>query len=222
MIRWGIRIAAGLLAIVVLYVAFTFVQVWWASRQDDATQAQAIVVLGAAQYNGEPSPVYEARLDHAADLYEQGLADIVVTTGGSQAGDVTNEANAGAAYLMEQGVPEEALRLEVDGRNSWESLAATARFLEAEGIDDVILVSDPYHSLRLGQIAGELGFDAHVSPTDSSPESAAGQLKAMVRETAAVSVGRIIGYRRLMNLDDAVGEVRESGMGIVGTLLPLP
>lgn len=220
MIRWGVRIVGGLLGLLVLYLAFTFTQVWWASRQDGATEAQAIVVLGAAQYNGEPSPVYEARLDHAAELYQDGMADVIVTTGGRLEGDTTDEANAGAAYLIEQGVPESALRLEVDGRNSWESLAASARFLQDEGIDDVILVSDPYHSFRLGQIAGEIGLDAHVSPTDTSPQSGASQLRAMGRETAAVSLGRIISYRRLMNLDDAVGEVRETASGVLAVALP--
>jgi uncharacterized SAM-binding protein YcdF (DUF218 family) len=219
-IRWGVRIVGGLLGLLALYLAFTFVQVWWAARQDGAVEAQAIVVLGAAQYNGEPSPVYEARLDHAAELYEQGMADVIVTTGGRLEGDTTDEANAGAEYLIEQGVPDSALRLEVDGRNSWESLSASARFLRDEGIDDVILVSDPYHSFRLGQIAGELGLDAHVSPTDSSPQSGASELKAMLRETAAVSVGRIISYRRLMNVDDAVGEVRETASGVLALALP--
>jgi uncharacterized SAM-binding protein YcdF (DUF218 family) len=213
-LRWGIKIGLGLLGLVVLYVAVTFVQVWWASRQDGAEQAQAIIVLGAAQYNGVPSPIYEARLDHAAELYKAGMAEVIVTTGGRQEGDEFSEANAGFTYLVGQGVPESALRQEVDGRNSWESLAASARFLQDEGIDDVLLVSDPYHSFRLAQIAGELGLEAHVSPTGTSPVSNAGELRAMVRETAAVSVGRIIGYRRLMNLDDAVGEVRETASAL--------
>ena len=94
--------------------------------------------------------------------------------------------------------------LETDGRNSWESLAASARFLEDEGVEDVIIVSDPFHSKRLEEIADEVGLEAYVSPTDDSPVGGAEELRAMVRETAAVSVGRILGYRRLMNLDDTV------------------
>ncbi len=215
MLRWGVRIGGALLGVLVLYLGVTFVQVWWASRQDGAQQAQAIVVLGAAQYNGSPSPVYEARLDHAAELYEQGMADVVVTTGGRLEGDQFSEANAGAAYLVEQGVPESAIRQEVDGHSSWESLAATARFLRDEGIDDVLLVSDPYHSVRLSQIAAEIGLDAHVSPTDSN-QSTASELRSMVRETAAVALGRIISYRRLMNIDDAVGDVRETASAVLG------
>lgn len=164
-LRWAVRVGLVALALVVLYVSVTFVQVWHASREDEAEAAQAIVVLGAAQYDGDPSPVYEARLDHAIDLYEAGLADVIVTTGGRQEGDRFSEANAGFTYLLANGVPEDAIRQEVDGKSSWESLAATARFLEGEGIDDVLLVSDPYHSFRLSQIAGEIGLDAHVSPT---------------------------------------------------------
>jgi uncharacterized SAM-binding protein YcdF (DUF218 family) len=107
-------------------------------------------------------------------------------------------------WLLEQGIPEENVLLETDGRNSWESLAASARFLREDGIEDVIIVSDPYHSKRLEEIADELGMEAYVSPTGDSPVSGFGELRAMVRETVAVSLGRLIGYRRLMNLDDSV------------------
>ncbi len=182
----------------------TFVQVWRASRDDQAQEAGAIVVMGAAQYNGDPSPVFEARLEHGRELYEQGLSDVVVVTGGRQEGDEFSEAQAGALWLQDHGVPEEALRLEVQGRNSWESLAASARFLEEDGIDDVMIVSDPFHSKRLEEIASEVGLEAFVSPTTESPVTGAAELRAMVRETAAVSVGRVLGYRRLMNLDDTV------------------
>jgi uncharacterized SAM-binding protein YcdF (DUF218 family) len=194
----------GVLVVLALYVGGTFVQVWQASRDDQAQQAGAIVVMGAAQYNGDPSPVFEARLEHGRELYEQGLSDVVVVTGGRQEGDEFSEAQAGALWLQDHGVPEEALRLEVQGRNSWESLAASARFLEEDGIDDVMIVSDPFHSKRLEEIASEVGLEAFVSPTTESPVTGAAELRAMVRETAAVSVGRVLGYRRLMNLDDTV------------------
>jgi uncharacterized SAM-binding protein YcdF (DUF218 family) len=205
--RWwriGWKVGLGVLGLLVLYVGGTFVQVWQASRQDQAREVGAIVVMGAAQYDGEPSPVYEARLDHGLELWEQGIADVLVVTGGRQEGDRFTEAQAGALWLEEHGVPEEALRLEVQGRNSWESLAASARFLRQDGIDDVVIVSDPFHAKRLHEIASEVGMEAYVSPTDSSPVSGFAELRAMVRETAAVSVGRLIGYRRLMNLDDTV------------------
>lgn len=202
--RLGGKIALGVLVVLALYTGGTFVQVWQASRDDQAQEAGAIVVMGAAQYNGEPSPVFEARLEHGRQLYEQGLSEVVVVTGGRQEGDEFSEAQAGALWLEEHGVPEDALRLEVQGRNSWESLAASARFLEADGIDDVMIVSDPFHSKRLEEIASEVGLEAFVSPTTNSPVTGGAELRAMVRETAAVSVGRVLGYRRLMNLDDTV------------------
>ena len=220
-IAW--RIALGVVVVLALYVGGTFFQVWQASRRDQAQGAGAIVVMGAAQYNGEPSPVYEARLEHALTLYQQSLSDLIVLTGGSQEGDEFTEAQAGALWLEDRGVPESDLRLEVQGRNSWESLAASARILPAsicgtaessttnaarilreDGVEDVIVVSDPFHSKRLEEIADEVGLNAFVSPTDSSPVSGVAELRAMVRETAAVSVGRLLGYRRLMNLDDTV------------------
>lgn len=193
----------------VLYVGGTFVQVWMAAGNDQARPAGAIVVMGAAQFDGTPSPVFESRLEHALGLYQKGLAERVVVTGGRQAGDRFTEAESGASWLRERGVPEEALRLEVDGENSYEQLSASANFLAAEGVDEVIVVSDPFHAKRLEEIADELSLIAHVSPTGSSPISGFGELRAMVRETAAVSVGRVISYRRLMRVDDTVTRVRD-------------
>ena len=115
--------------------------------------------------------------------------------------------------LLANGVPDEYIRREVDAHNSWESLAAVARILEDEGVDEVILVSDPYHSYRVGQIADELGMTPHLSPTRSSPTSAWSELRSMARETLAVSVGRFVGYRRLVRIDDQVGRLREGGGG---------
>jgi uncharacterized SAM-binding protein YcdF (DUF218 family) len=199
---------------VVAYFGFTFVQVVQASRQDQAGPAEAIVVLGAAQYDGRPSGVLRARLDHTADLYGKGLAPIVVVTGGRQPGDRFSEAQAAASYLLGQGVPPSALRLEVDGANSWQSLAAVARFLRAEGITDVLLVSSPYHALRTVHIAGEVGLSGRSSPATKTPEGFGTQLRQYVRETVAVGVGRITGYGRLVDLDDRVGRVRgASGSG---------
>jgi uncharacterized SAM-binding protein YcdF (DUF218 family) len=202
--RWGRGIATALAAVggfLLLYVVITFAQVWMASRHDGATQSDAIVVLGAAQYDGRPSPVLEARLDHAFGLWEQGLAPIIVVTGGKRPGDLFTEATASANYLLERGVPDAQILREVQGTNSWESLAAAARILRERGLSEVILVSDPFHALRIGGIADELGLHAHVSPTRTSPISSGAQVKQMVRETGAVAVGRVIGYRRLLQLD---------------------
>ena len=197
--RWPRRTAWALLAVLGLgaaYLGLTFVQVWHASRQDHARKAGAIVVLGAAQYNGKASPVLKARLDHALDLYQRGLAPKIVVTGGRQEGDRYTEATTGYNYLRSRGVPDQAILKEVQGRTTYESIAATARFLRPEGVDDVILVSGPATAARLAGIAGDVGLSAAISPSDGSPS-----LRSLLRETAAVSVGRIIGYRRLSNLE---------------------
>ncbi len=183
------------LGLVALYLLTTFVDVWLASRQNYDGSADAVVVLGAAQYNGTPSPVLRARLDHAAELYVAGRVDLVVVTGGNQEGDVTTEAKAGYDYLrLTQGIPDEALLLEVDGTSTYESLRATARFLEDRAVNRVILVTDPYHARRSLLIAEEVGLEAEVSPTTSGAS-----FERLAKETLAVAAGRIVGFRRLDN-----------------------
>ena len=194
-LRWTSLVGLGVAVLVVSYVATTFVLVWQASRHDGRVPADAIVVLGAAQYDGRPSPVLQARLDHALDLYEEGLAPLVVVTGGRQQGDRYTEATAGYNYLRAHGLPDEAIRKEVQGASTYESLASVARFLREEGIGDVLLVSSPAHSRRVADIAREVGLRATVSPAAGSPS-----LQSLARETAAVSVGRLVGYRRLDHL----------------------
>jgi uncharacterized SAM-binding protein YcdF (DUF218 family) len=196
---WGRRLlwaAIAVLGVVVLYLGVTFLQVWKASRTDEARKADAIVVLGAAQYNGRPSPALQNRLDHALDLYERGLAPLIVVTGGRQTGDRFTEATAGYKYLRAHGVPDNAIRLEVQGRTTYQSLAATRRFLRTEGIDNVILVSGPATAKRLAGISDDIGLDSAVSPSAGTPT-----LRSLIRETGAVSLGRIIGYRRLERFD---------------------
>lgn len=193
MIRWAIRLFLAVFAVAVLYVGVTFVQVWWASRADDHNAASAIIVMGAAQWNGRPSPVLQRRLDHAVELYEQGAAPVIVVTGGKQAGDAVTQGLSGYQYLRDHGVPEEAVKVEVQGTNSFEELSASAFILsQAATGDDVVIVTDPYHSLRVQEIAEEVGLNAQVSPTDGSSS-----VRQLGRETVAVAVGRIVGFRRL-------------------------
>lgn len=194
-----LRLAVLLLAALAVYLVVTFVQVWQASNRDEVRDSQAIIVLGAAQYDGRPSPVLANRLDHAAELYAGGVAPLIVVTGGNQPGDRFTEAAAAARYLEEHGVPGQAIEREVQGTNTWESLAASARFLRADGITRVVLVSDPYHAMRIDGIAHELGLDAVVSPADGGAP-----IGELLRETAAVAVGRIIGYDRLVRIDEEV------------------
>lgn len=180
---------------VFLYVGGTFVQVWRLQGWDQTRTADAAIVLGAAQYNGRPSEVFQARLDRAAELYQQQIVRFVLVTGGSQEGDRYTEAYAGLKYLISAGVPAEQVIVVDDGSSTWESLQAAQRVLKDKDLFTVLLVSDPYHSLRLIGIGNEVGIDGYVSPT-------AGQssFKTLLRETVLVSVGRIIGYRRMTAL----------------------
>ncbi|MGH9279764.1 MAG: YdcF family protein [Acidimicrobiales bacterium] len=191
-----VKLGLLVVGVLVAYLATTFVQVWQTSRRDDAREAEAIVVLGAAQFNGVPSSILQARLDHAVSLWEDGLAPYIVVTGGKQPGDQFTEATASANYLIAQGVPDEQILREVDGTTSWESLAAASQFLKDRDITRVLLVSDAFHSYRIDAIAHELGLDGHPSPTRTSPITGSSEARHLLRETAAVAVGRIVGYRR--------------------------
>lgn len=171
--RWSLlRLLLLLLLTAALGFSYLVWQVYVVGAQDNAQAADVIVVLGAAQYNGQPSPVLRARLDHALDLYNQGLAGAILTTGGSQAGDRFTEADAAANYLQAQGVPVEALARETDGRSTWQSLESASAIMQRRGWHTAILVSDPFHMLRSARMAGDLGIVAYTSPTRSSPISA--------------------------------------------------
>lgn len=142
-----------------------------ASQQDQRRPADAIVVLGAAQYNGRPSPVFRARLDHALELYQEGLAPVIVVTGGVGRGDTTSEATVGRRYLLAREVPAEAVVPQPRGRSTMASMTAVAVWLRGRGRKQVLLVSDPFHTLRLRLEARRFGLEAFTSPTDSSPIS---------------------------------------------------
>jgi len=208
LLKLAIRVFLLLAALLFAYLAVTFVQVWMASRRDEAREVQAIVVFGAAQYNGRPSSVLKARLDHAAALFHQGYSPVVVVTGGRQPGDRFTEATASADYLHTKGVPDGDILREVSGHSSWQSLASAAAFLKARHITHVLLVSDPFHSLRITAMASELGLDGHASPTRTSPIGGFTGAYYMGRETVAVAVGRIVGFRREAGVKKVVSRVR--------------
>jgi uncharacterized SAM-binding protein YcdF (DUF218 family) len=142
----------------------------WSSR-DEARPAQAIVVLGAAQYAGRPSPVLRARLDHALELWGRHLSSLLILTGGTGSGDTTSEAAVGRTYARKHGVPDSAIVEENEGRTTSESMRAVAGILEARGLQSALLVSDPFHMLRLRILARRFGFTPYTSPTRTSPIS---------------------------------------------------
>jgi uncharacterized SAM-binding protein YcdF (DUF218 family) len=191
------RLALAFFALLTAYFVVCLAQVWSTGKSDHAQPVDAIVVLGAAQYDGRPSPQLAARLDHTAELYARGLAPIIVVTGGKQPADRYTEAGASALYLIEAGVPAEAILQEDVGRSTWQSLEGVARMLGDRGVDRVLLVTDPYHSLRSRLIAAELGLDATTSPTRSSPVRGLHAGRLEVKEAAGIAIGRIIGFERL-------------------------
>jgi uncharacterized SAM-binding protein YcdF (DUF218 family) len=198
--KWVLVCGLSVLAVVFVYYFVTLLQVVRAGRQTDPVPADAIVVLGAAQYDGRPSPQLAARLDHALVLYNEGVAPVVMVTGGNQPGDRFTEAEASADYLVDRGVPATAIMREDAGHTTYESLDAAADQLLDAGLDDVVLVTDPYHSLRSRLIAEEVGLDADLSPTPTSVVTGWSSFRRELAEAGGVAVGRIIGFDRLSDL----------------------
>ena len=166
----GRLIASIVLAIVALWAA-SIGAVLLFSWMDQARPVESIVVLGAAQYDGKPSPVLRARLDHGIDLWNHGMGKVLVLTGGRGAGDTTTEAAVGRSYARKHGVPDTAILLENKGRTTRESMLGVAALLESRGIKTAILVSDPFHMLRLSIIGRRFGLTPYTSPTRTSPIS---------------------------------------------------
>ena len=200
--RWVLLAGAVLVALIVAYFLISLWQVWSVGRSDQARPVDAIVVMGAAQYDGRPSPQLAARLDEVVGLWPDGVAPVVIVTGGNQPGDRFTEAEASAAYLVERGVPADAVLMEGAGSTTYESLAAVDEIAEQRGIESILIVTDPYHSLRSRLIAQELGLTAYVAPTGTSVVTGSRSLERHLGEAAGVAVGRIIGFERLSGLTD--------------------
>lgn len=166
----GRLIASVVLAVIAIWAA-SMAAVILFSWIDQARPAESIVVLGAAQYAGRPSPVLKARLDHGIDLWTRGMGKVLVLTGGRGYGDTMSEAEAGRTYARKHGVPDTVILLEKEGRTSRESMLAVADLLQKRGIKTAILVSDPFHMLRLSIIGRRFGLIPYTSPTRTSPIS---------------------------------------------------
>jgi uncharacterized SAM-binding protein YcdF (DUF218 family) len=162
--------------------------VYWQARTDETHHVDAIVVLGAAQYNGRPSNVLRARLDHALELYRGGYAPAIIVTGGRMPGDVYTEAGTSEQYLLDRGVPADAILMEDEGRDTWGSLQGVAEVAEGSGIHDILIVSDGFHLFRAELMANNLGFESYSSPaTDSPIEPWSGEeFSYVIRETGGV------------------------------------
>jgi uncharacterized SAM-binding protein YcdF (DUF218 family) len=163
------RIIEGILVIIAIAWVVSVGCVAGFAAYDGAQPADAIVVLGAAQYDGHPSPVLKARLDHAIDLWRDSTARLLILTGGKGTGDTTSEAAVGSVYSRKRGVPDGAILLESEGRTTFASMRSVADMLRTRRMTSVVLVSDPFHMFRLWVLAHRLGLEAHTSPTRTSP-----------------------------------------------------
>jgi uncharacterized SAM-binding protein YcdF (DUF218 family) len=187
----------GLLALaaIVLIAGYATFRVWAQGERDDRRPADAIVVLGAAQYDGRPSPLFRARLDHAVELYEAGIAPRLVLTGGKANGDRTTEAASARAYAIDHGVPAGAILMDEKSRTTLESIRAVGDLLRANELGDAVFVSDRPHMLRVLRMAADDGIEAWGSPTATSPieRDLARQLDATIHELGALAQYFLVG-----------------------------
>ena len=193
-VTWRVCVLAA--GFMVVYLAITAFQVWLTSRRVDAHQAQAIVVMGAAQYNGLPSPDLEARLTAADVLWRQGRAPLVIVTGYKEPKDRFTEAEAGFAWLTAHEVAADSI-VEVGGSDSWQELADAAVALRVRGLDNILIVTDGFHEDRSLAIATDLGLRASPVPATGSPIMGWAALPYYAKETLGVGLGRVFGYAHL-------------------------
>jgi uncharacterized SAM-binding protein YcdF (DUF218 family) len=193
--RLAVRVVGAAVLAALLLTAATALAIWWTARQDARPGSDAIVVLGSAQYNGVPSSIFEARLEHALDLYEAGVAPMIVTVGGKATGDQFTEAEAGREYLADAGVPDDALLAVQEGVDTLESMRAVATEFDDRGWQTAVVVTDPWHAMRAERMAEDAGMDASSSPTRQGPavQTRTTQFKYILRETAAYLLYRVTG-----------------------------
>lgn len=191
------RIVAAVLVVALSYASFNVWQVWQVGRSDESRVVDALVVLGAAQYDGRPSPQLQGRLDHALQSWRDGLAPLIIVTGGKLQEDRFTEAEASAKFFTDAGVPTAAIALENTGHTTRESLLGVREILRSRGLHRILIVTDPYHALRARLIAQDLGLRAFVSPTRTSPIKGSDDLARHFREGAGVALGHVIGFAQL-------------------------
>jgi uncharacterized SAM-binding protein YcdF (DUF218 family) len=199
---------AQLLALVLcvgsLYVGLTVFEVWRVGRTQSTTQVDAIVVMGAAQYDGVPSPLLKARLMRAFELWEQKVAPQIVLTGGNKPGDRFTEASASAIFLRQQGVPQEDLLQESSSRSTYEALRNVRNLVATDsgfaGIKRIVIVTDPYHELRSRLTAQEMNFEATTSSSSNSPIAGNSAFKKHVKEGVGIALARVIGFGNLWKI----------------------
>jgi uncharacterized SAM-binding protein YcdF (DUF218 family) len=188
-------VGAAVLAFLLL-ITSTALAIWWNARRDSRPTSDAIVVLGSAQYNGVPSSIFAARLEHAIRLYDAGVAPRIVTVGGKATGDQFTEAEAGRDYLANAGVATKALLAVPEGVDTLESMRVVAAAFDQHSWHSAVLVTDPWHAMRAQRMAQDSGIDATSSPTRQGPavQTRATQFRYILRETAAYLLYRATGH----------------------------
>lgn len=189
------RLVFAVITVAVLVFAVTAFRVWKVAREDSHPRSDAIIVMGAAQYNGTPSNILAARLDHAAELYRDRVAPHVLTLGGGEPGDITTEGAAGARYLERHGIARTAVVAVGTGNDTYSSLRAAASVMRAHHWSTAVIVTDPWHSLRSRSMARDLGIKAVTSPTRSGPvvQSRATEWHYIWRESLAYLYYEVFG-----------------------------
>lgn len=190
------RVTMAMLVGTVVYALVTAVTVYWAGTRDAGRTGDAIVVMGAAQYDGRPSPLFESRLNHALSLWrDEERAPLIAVTGGKQPGDRFTEGEAAAAWLIANGVPADAIIREEDGRSTWESLEGLAPMLRDRNVATVVMVTSDWHAARSALTLEDMGFAVSTSSPGSSVHS--GTVDAWLKEVLGVGFGRIAGFDTL-------------------------
>jgi uncharacterized SAM-binding protein YcdF (DUF218 family) len=169
---------------------YTAYRIWDQGTRDERPPTDAIVVMGAAQYDGRPSPVFAARLDHAIELFHAGIAPRLIVTGGKREGDRTTEAASARIYAVQRDVPDEAILAEDTSRTTLQSIRRVAALMRDEGMESAVFVSDPSHMLRVLRMASDEGITAYGSPTRTSPQErdALRRVDAIVHELGALAI----------------------------------
>lgn len=204
LLRFVLRLVLLVVTVVLVYLAVTAVQVWLTGRRYEPRPAGAIVVMGAAQYNGVPSPDLASRLDEAKQLWRQGFAPAIMVTGSREPGDHYTEAEASARYLLDGGIPGRDI-YESGGNDSWQNLSTAAPLVRARGDGTVLIVTDPFHEDRSLAIASSLGLTPYPTPTRTSPITGFSTIPYYAKETVGVALGRIVGFQRLSGLHSSLG-----------------
>jgi uncharacterized SAM-binding protein YcdF (DUF218 family) len=189
------RVIVLVLVVGLALAGYAAYRIWDQGTRDEQRSADAIVVMGAAQYDGRPSPLFAARLDHAIELFHAGIAPRLIVTGGKQEGDRTTEAASARAYAIGRGVPGQAILAEEHSRTTLQSIRGVAGLMRDEGLATAVFVSDPSHMLRVLRMASDEGIEAFGSPTRTSPleRDPLRRADAIVHELGALAIYFVLG-----------------------------